>query len=109
MDLDPLAAKAAAEHNGSWMNTNPAAYAGKATRPVMYLQRRRRKRSRTSCESACRGVRDLPHMGKVRELESRRHEVEELIRHDLLPGELHPSTRISRAALLFDHLVCQHE
>ena len=36
-------------------------------------------------------VRDLPHMGKVRELESRRHEVEELIRHDLLPGELHPT------------------
>jgi hypothetical protein len=29
-------------------------------------------------------VRDLPHMEKVRELESRRHEVEELIRHDLI-------------------------
>jgi hypothetical protein len=29
-------------------------------------------------------VRDLPHMEKVRELESRCHEVEELIRHDLI-------------------------
>ena len=29
-------------------------------------------------------VRDLPHQQKVRELQSRHHEVEELIRHDLI-------------------------
>ena len=30
------------------------------------------------------GVRGLPHQEKVRALQSRRHEVEELIRHDLI-------------------------
>jgi hypothetical protein len=29
-------------------------------------------------------VQKLPHMEKVRELEGRRHEVEEVIRHDLI-------------------------
>jgi hypothetical protein len=30
------------------------------------------------------GVHGLPHQEKVRALQSRRHEVEELIRHDLI-------------------------
>ena len=60
MDLDPLAAKAAAERNRFLDEHKPRRLRGQSD-PTSYVsQRRRRKRSRTSCESACRGFATCP-------------------------------------------------
>ena len=81
-----LADKYAAEHKRFLEEHNPAVLRGQSD-PTSYLS----SVGETAAEmfwhlmrECMQRVRDLPHMEKVRELESRRHEVEELIRHDLI-------------------------
>ena len=86
--MDPLAEKYAAEHKRFLEAHNPSVLHQQSD-PTSYLS----SVGQTAAEMYRHlmhqhhhkpAVQDLPHHLRVRELQSRHHEVEELIRHDLI-------------------------
>jgi Transposon-encoded protein TnpV len=88
MDPHPLAAKFGAEHKRFLEEHNPAVLRGLSD-STSYLSSVG-ETAADRCEHLMfqymqsPAVKDLPHQQRVRELQSRHHEVEELIRHDLI-------------------------